>query len=99
MKILTQDVSKDQCTLWLQLEHWDTWNNYSSIDDCTNWIAIDTSDESLLRMMIDTGLVRKDNILSIWFDFDWDHCNHVISYKKIKTIQHNQNDYTFIFLN
>lgn len=93
MIIKTQSVDKEQCTLWLQLEHWDTRSNYAS------WIAIDTSDDILLRMMVDTGLVRKDNTLSIYFDYEWDMMTHIVGYNKIKTIQHNENDYTFIFLN
>lgn len=92
MIILTQNVDKNQCTLWLQLDQ-EIWYNHE-------WsIAIDTSDDVLLRMMADTGLVRKDNTLSIYFDHDWDMMTQIVGYKKIKTIQHNENDYTFIFLN
>ena len=93
MKKAQQEVSTSSCHITLELDSHEIWYNHEW------WVAIDTSDESLLRMMIDTGLVRKDNTLSIYFDHEWDMMTNIVSYKKIKTIQHNQNDYTFIFLN
>lgn len=92
MKIKTRDQSNTECFLWLELENEIRYNHEW-------WIAIDTSDDVLLRMMADTGLVRNDNTLSIYFDHEWDMMTHTTSYKTIKTIQHNQNDYTFIFTN
>ena len=92
MKIKTQDVSNTECFLWLELEDEIRYNHEW-------WIAIDTSDDALLRMMADTWLVRSFNRLSIDFDHEWEQQNHIVSYKTIKTIQHNQNDYTFIFTN
>lgn len=92
MKILWQDIDEKSNTLRIELED-EIWYNHEW------WVAIDTSDDILLRMMADTWLVRKENTLSIYFDHEWDMMTHIISYKTIKTIQYNQNDYTFIFTN
>ena len=89
---ITHTIDESSCNLQLTLEQEIRYNHEW-------WIAIDTNDDGLIRMMLCTWLVRKENTLIIYFDHGWEQQHHIVSYKKIKTIQHNENDYTFIFLN